>query len=263
MTKIIIIGYPKSGNTWLSRLTAELVGCPVSGFLYSNHEEIAMEGLNRESEFEVYKSHHQFHELAKEDLKSAKLLYVLRDPRDVLISGISHFSVSLFPKNDESSNSLDSKFIHFFKRNIDRVYWRFIGKGLSKKRMNKAVLYGNEEVHPWLRVSWKAHITPYMENPEVLKVKYGALLRDPLVESKRILDFLGIEKDENEIQEAIDKQSFEKVKEKFKEQKQTDKAQFLRKGKSKQWKKVFSKKEKQVFIDTLSKELIELGYDLE
>ena len=35
MKKIIIVGYPKSGNTWLTRLTADLVGCPVEGFLYN------------------------------------------------------------------------------------------------------------------------------------------------------------------------------------------------------------------------------------
>lgn len=31
--RIIVTGYPKSGNEWVSRLIAAVVGCPVSGFL--------------------------------------------------------------------------------------------------------------------------------------------------------------------------------------------------------------------------------------
>lgn len=68
MKKIIIAGYPKSGNTWLTRLVAEIVGCPVTGFLYSQHFEIAKEGGDRKSEFECFKSHHKYYELKKEDI---------------------------------------------------------------------------------------------------------------------------------------------------------------------------------------------------
>ena len=87
MKKIIIAGYPKSGNTWLSRLTANLVGCPVEGFLYNpNNVEIAIEGTERVSDYRVYKSHHQLSELTKEDIQNSKIIYVVRDPRDVLCS---------------------------------------------------------------------------------------------------------------------------------------------------------------------------------
>ncbi len=62
--KVIIVGYPKSGNTWITRLTAELLNCPVKGFLYEkDNNEIAIEGLNRTSIYECYKSHHQYNEL--------------------------------------------------------------------------------------------------------------------------------------------------------------------------------------------------------
>ena len=42
---IVIAGYPKSGNTWLTRLVAEVLKCPVVGFLEQpQNNEIAIEG---------------------------------------------------------------------------------------------------------------------------------------------------------------------------------------------------------------------------
>ena len=63
MKKIIVVGYPKSGCTWATRLVAELVGCPVAGFWQSDKKEIAIEGEDRVSDFRCYKSHHQLAEL--------------------------------------------------------------------------------------------------------------------------------------------------------------------------------------------------------
>lgn len=54
---VIVSGYPKSGNTWTTRLVAEAIGCPVKGFWGSDHNEIAIEGAERDSEFLVYMSH--------------------------------------------------------------------------------------------------------------------------------------------------------------------------------------------------------------
>jgi hypothetical protein len=55
MVDVIIVGYPKSGNTWVTRLVAELIGCPVVGFLdYDDQPEIAREGLNRRSDYQCF-----------------------------------------------------------------------------------------------------------------------------------------------------------------------------------------------------------------
>ena len=56
MKNIIVVGYPKSGSTWITRLTAELVGCPITGFWnQSNQNEIAREGQDRTSDFRCFK----------------------------------------------------------------------------------------------------------------------------------------------------------------------------------------------------------------
>lgn len=263
MEKIIITGYPKSGNTWLSRLTANLVDCPVEGFLYNpNNVEIAIEGTERVSDYRVYKSHHQLSELTKEDIQNAKIIYVVRDPRDVSISGRNYFDFGkpLFGNvkwYDWSLKNFFPKLLSIIKTKINIIYLR------KRERMNNAVLYGDNNVQHWCRISWKTHLKPYFDDENVLKVKYESLLSDPLTESKRILNFIGIEKDEAKINEDIYNQSFEKKKNKFKEEKQLGKANFMRKGENEQWKTLFSRKENFSFVKELKKELIDLGYDIE
>ena len=256
--KIIIVGYPKSGTTWVARLTAELVNCPVKGILYNEKKnEIAIEGLERKSEYECYKSHRQIHELTKEDVETGKIIYVIRDPRDLYISGYNYFyNIKLLP------NFLHSKLAHYqnFKF-IEKKIKNTIGKWLMKKKMIKAILFGNKNLHYWCRISWGKHLIPYLDNSSVLKVKYESLLNNPFNECERILSFIGIEKPADSIIAAIEKQSFNAVKEKFVENGESRKANFLRKGKNEQWKKELSKKEKRIFNDLLKKELDFLDYD--
>ena len=94
MKKIIIVGYPKSGNSWLTRLVAQLLDCPAKGFLYHEKPEMVTEGLQRDSAYVCYKSHHQWHELKQED-QQAKIICITRDPRDVSLSGRSYFKFPL------------------------------------------------------------------------------------------------------------------------------------------------------------------------
>jgi len=56
--RILICGYPKSGNTWLTRLVAELVGCPVSGLWMCTKNTTDNKGQTRISEYECFKAHH-------------------------------------------------------------------------------------------------------------------------------------------------------------------------------------------------------------
>ena len=59
--RVLVVGYPKSGNTWLTRLTAELLGAPVKGFWREPQSfELAVEGSARSSEIEVYKGHQPY-----------------------------------------------------------------------------------------------------------------------------------------------------------------------------------------------------------
>ena len=90
--RILVVGYPKSGNTWLTRLTAELLAAPVTGFWSEpGAVEIAVDGTWRNSSFEVYKGHQRLDDVRADfDLKD--IVYVVRDVRDVVVSGAHYFS---------------------------------------------------------------------------------------------------------------------------------------------------------------------------
>jgi hypothetical protein len=226
MKNIIIAGYPKSGNTWITRLVAELVGCPVSGFWREpNNKEIAIEGQDRVSDFRCFKSHHQLHEL-EVDINSNKrsILYVIRDPRDVTVSGA-----------------------HYFNLTIDQ--------------MLNAVLYGSQQVHHWCRISWNTHWKTYWDKG-ILFVRYEDMLQLPEQECLRILNKLDVNRDINFIINAINRQSFRYKRDEFIKLGENHKATFMRAGKCGQWKQILSEGQKDIFVNELSEDLRFLGYEI-
>ncbi|MGK7931020.1 MAG: sulfotransferase domain-containing protein [Microcystaceae cyanobacterium] len=266
MIDLIVVGYPKSGNTWMTRLVAELVQCPVVGFFdYDHHDEIAIEGLDRESNYQCFKSHHQLSEFneiinkrknANQVINDYKIIYIIRDPRDVCVSGASFFPFERFP--------LLGKYMSQFPQG--RKVYRLINRVLSPpsyriKQMMHTVINGSHKVHLWVRIPWKNHYEPYF-NDNYFIVKYEAMLDNPEQECKRILSFLGIERDKQQIKETIERQSFEKRKSNFLKSDEVGKARFLRVGKKEQWKEKLSREQQQLFLESLGDDLKRFNYPL-
>ncbi|MBA3833158.1 MAG: sulfotransferase domain-containing protein [Chthoniobacterales bacterium] len=257
MKNIIVAGYPKSGCTWATRLVAELVGCPVAGFWRSEKKEIAVEGRDRISDFRCYKSHHQFTELGISPAHSAttQIIYVLRDPRDIAISGANYFEFEHYPQ------------IAFFFRRFRRgeklyrhtLYRLLVRRDFRLEKMTEALLEGAGEVHNWCRVSWSKHRRAY-EEAGVPIVRYEDLLTQPEKESARILQHLGLERSPEAIATAVRKQSFERKKAALQESGETGRAKFLRVGKSEQWREKLPLHLRARFAQALSSELAAWGY---
>ncbi len=91
--EVLVVGYLKSGNTWLTRLVAELISCPAKGFFGQSHNrKIAIEGSTRQSNYIVFKGHQTFHKVCQK-IQHKHLIYVVRDVRDVAISGANFFKL--------------------------------------------------------------------------------------------------------------------------------------------------------------------------
>lgn len=231
MKNIIVVGYPKSGCTWATRLVAELVGCPVTGFWRSEKKEIAVEGEERVSDFRCYKSHHQLAELgvAPNDPNIA-IIYILRDPRDIAISAANYFQFDRYPTLTAFFRGL-RRWEKFYRHTL---YPLLVREDYRFERMTEALLHGSAAVHNWVRVSWRDHWQPY-ERAGVPMVRYEDLLATPETEARRILQHLGMERSPAAIASAIQNQSFERKKLTLLQKGETGRAKFLRVGKSGQW----------------------------
>lgn len=75
-TEIFVTGFPKSGNTWLTRLIGDALDSPINAG--KNKRALADEGGNRTGEY-VIRQHHRFH-------PDGITIHIHRDPRDVLVS---------------------------------------------------------------------------------------------------------------------------------------------------------------------------------
>jgi hypothetical protein len=251
MKRVLVVGYPKSGCTWVTRLVAELIGCPVTGFWQSEKKEIAIEGENRVSEYRVYKSHHQLTELGGlPNEPDTWLIYVLRDPRDIVISSANHFHFDRFPKLVDWFR----RFRRGEKLYRHTLYPLLVRQNYRFEEMATALLQGSGQVHNWVRVSWRDHWRPYQE-AGVPIFRYEDLLATPLEECVRVLRYLGIARSHDEIARAVENQSFTRKKQVLLEQGETGKAKFLRVGRSGQWREQLPAALQQRFAHELRQEL--------
>ena len=170
---IFIIGYPKSGNTWLQSLVAAVV--------YGVTARHAPDELVQELIPDVYlrkyyrryatPTYFRSHSLPMPDLK--KLVYVIRDGRDVMVS-YRHFL-----------DALDIAPVGFLEMVRD-------GANLFPCK-------------------WHEHVEAWIRNPfgaEILIVRYEDLHRNPMAEMRRFCEFAGIERRVADLEEMIQASSF-------------------------------------------------------
>lgn len=101
---IVVVGYPRSGNTWLTRLIAEILDSPFSRF--GDALPIGVEGEDRHGDWLITQLHLRVNCEAKEgraiynawsfnpDLwNGERFLLIYRDPRDVAISAMHYWDL--------------------------------------------------------------------------------------------------------------------------------------------------------------------------
>lgn len=226
---LYVVGYPKSGNTWLSRLIADATD---SNVIYSNEVDAADYSSDKSGEYAIYKAHDR-------DIKRfpdhARFVYVVRDVRDVLLSAF-FFNHPFFQEERLllegcHKNILNYLCCVFFYHQVRRSNKRWCSNEVAE------FLYMLRNIENTVG-NWSEHVT-YWRDQNVCVVRYEDLLEDAEGELKRIFSALGANVNDDALKKAVSNQSFAKRKKEFLEAKDDVNAKFLRRGTMGDWKRFF------------------------
>ena len=177
---IFLVGYPKSGNTWMQNLVAGLMYRINTEYLPDRLTQILVPNLHG---FEYYKRIQtpmvfKSHFLPQPEYR--RVVYLVRDGRDALVS-----------------------YYHMLRAEEEQIsYHQMVNDGLG--------------VFP---CKWHQHVSQWNSNPfaaDILWVRYEDLLSDPMKELKRFCEFCRLDRSTSDIQDCIAGNSFEKMKDKEK-----------------------------------------------
>uniref|UniRef100_A0A8C5QTY8 Sulfotransferase n=1 Tax=Leptobrachium leishanense TaxID=445787 RepID=A0A8C5QTY8_9ANUR len=185
---MVIVTYPKCGTNWMVQILHEVL------YLTHNQEPTLkdtllefgkpdkLESINGQSSPRIFSTHMYYSDLPKSFLEKAKILVILRNPKDAAVS-FYHFcnNLPVLP-NYSSWNAFFQDF------------------------MSREVCYGSYFDHV---LSWNEHLE---EN--IMAVTYEDLKEDFAVHLKKITDFFGLDLTKDHVTEVEKKTTFKAMKEK-------------------------------------------------
>lgn len=178
---VFIVGYPKSGNTWLQNILVELV----YGIDTTKINDSLLQELVPDVHFKRYfkrfgkRMFFKSHFLPKPEYR--KVIYILRDGRDVMVS-----------------------YHHYLK-----ATGQVTGDISSTIQTHKALFPSK----------WHVHVETWLNNPydsDMLVIKYEELLENPVKTLHLVTDFLELDVLVGQIEEVIERTSFGKMQDKEK-----------------------------------------------
>ena len=242
MTEIIITGFPKSGNTWLTRLLSDALDYPVTGIdnavpLSADQQERHGKGLirqlhlvprrNGEARFVASRYY-----LNPNNHDGEKVIHIIRDPRDVTVSVNAYWGV-----RDLHHTLIDI---------VGTGAWPLWGMGWSE-------FIGD----------WKKTDLPHIDT------HYCWLHEDTALEIRRLCDLMGV-KIVKPLDEVIQRQAIDVKREAIRNT--ADQERYLPHGKGAQlanlragrigdWRAAFEADDRSAARELFGDWLIELGYE--
>jgi len=224
----MIVSYPRSGNTWVRFLLANLIAnaeqplnfAQMENLVPDIHEVNKWDQLRAKPPGRLIKSHMPY------DPAYKKLIYIVRDGRDV---AVSHYHYHC-PHNFQAS------FLQFLQTDVWPGPW-------------------HRHVSSWL---------DHADQPAFLLIRYEDLLTKPIDQLKRMAEFLALPSDDHRLRQAVENCSFNKLqdienKRGYHSRRGKD-FKFFRKGTNGQWKSYFEPEHKAIFKKHNDDALFRLGY---
>ncbi len=233
-----LVSYPRSGNTWLRFLLAHLIHQAPLNFrelelvvadIYQNRDR---ELLSLRSP-RILKSHELF------DKRYRKVVYIVRDPRDVAIS--------------------------FY-------YWRVKKESFSqpekKMSMQEYLEIFAEREYAFTLGNWAEHVESWLSQSNtfgsrLLVIKYEEMKKDAAHVLHSVAEHICFEHDETKVENAVRLSSLSNMRKAEKtliNARAKNTIPFGRKGKSGEWKKVFSSDLNNRYCEKFGKYMERFGY---
>ena len=227
---VLLVSYPRSGNTWVRFLLANVVesGAEQPIDFHSVHSVIPDHGIREHRQFiealaepRIMKSHSAF------DRRFRRVIYLIRDGRDVMVSYYDY---------ETKHQRFDGSFHDFL--------------------LSSQLPYGlwADHVQSWLNAR---------EEIDLLVVQYENLLQDTQHELERMTRFVGISSAPDVLERAVRLSAFDQMQklEQTRGRPYGDTTyQFVRRGTAGQWSGAFDQESTAVFKSQANSLLFELGY---
>ena len=230
----VVSGYPKSGNTWLARMLSDAIGCELVSYLTDFRERLLRESNNIPDEIlrnvVVTKSHHTASLLKLGGINLRDTVFVVRDPRDIAVSG--------------------SGFL-FASDNVP-----------SEERIDKMIDQMVETQKPgvrWEDLRWDCFQQSAIEK-KVLMVRYVDLLNDPVGSLGRILTHLRCERSNDRIEHVVSFHNFATSKTRAEASGRKDIHQFFRQGEAGAFQSYLTPRQRQRIESEFGYMMKHLGY---
>lgn len=236
-----ITSYPKSGNTWTRFLVANLIWCDGSTDFLNIQARVpdiyksTDSDLREVAQPRYLKSHEYF------DPRYPKVLYIVRDPRSILVS---YYQYEL------------------------RWATRF-GTETSYYDFTQAFLSGSLDAFG----SWKENVLSWLrvrgDNPQTFcLVRYEDLQSNGEATLGKIAAFLNLERSSEQLKQALEMSSFSRMKQLEQEAKgkwepgpKNQNIPFVRSGSVNEWRQVLDAQTLDLIWEQLGVLLTELGYE--
>ena len=189
-----IVSYPRSGNTWTRFLIANLLH-PDKSVTFANIEQLIPDAEAQSSRYmkrvrspRVIKSHQYF------DHRYCKVIYIVRDPRDV---AVSYYQFARKYRSVQDGSSLESFVSDFVRGRLNSASWGTWGENVGTWT---AARHGKESF---------------------LLLRYEDLIAGATIELKRLAQFLGIDVSLQHLLDAVNRSSADRMRDLEKTQSDT------------------------------------------
>jgi LPS sulfotransferase NodH len=237
--KVLVNGSPKTGTTWMLKLVNSIPGYQGLG---NFHGEIERYWSIKPGE--VVHGHDWYTTELAQILKDKdiKIVLMMRDPRDQLISRVFHI------RRDET---------HIWHEQL---------KESSLDEAIELCIEGREGL-PGTRTMVELTQSWFNSEIEIILVRYEKLISDPEIEFRSVLDYLEMNLPYGLITAIVERNQFERLSagrkfwNKARRRGQADPSSHFRKGIVGDWQNFLNESHKAQFKEVAGDKLIELGYE--